>query len=181
MFSNAALRSGLSAQEGSITQKIRDNLISGPIEEISVLGLQIQHSHTGRKEEQRNRIKTRLSPPTTRPRVGLLSISSQLLLGSQNKINKSIVLGLLYATKNHWCEREVVSDDQHVRARYKRTCKTIDTLLSSLCTLSLETHSSRTTTTIRYYTTYNTAVTQHNQIDSADCKGTWSCQSMLII
>ena len=60
---------------------------------------------------------------------------------------------------NPCCEREVVSGDQHVRARYKGTCKTIDTLLSSLCTLSLESHSSRTTTAIRYYTTQLTAHT----------------------
>ena len=38
----------------------------------------------------------------------------------------------LYASRIHWCERRerrVVSGDQHVRARYKRTCKTIDTSL----------------------------------------------------
>ena len=59
----AGLLSQLSVQERSITQKIRDNLISGPIEEISVLGQQIQHCNIqAGQEEQRNLIKTQNSP-----------------------------------------------------------------------------------------------------------------------
>ena len=80
MFSNAALSSELSAQEGSITQKIRDNLISGPIEEISVLGQQIQHSHTGRPGGTKKSDKNKT--------LHTWSIQSQPLLGCQNKITK---------------------------------------------------------------------------------------------